>query len=315
MLKRLFPLFLILLLSLSACGTQQEQMGESGETSLSIVATTYPIYLFASEVTKGVEGITVSPLINQQISCLHNYTLTVNDMKLLESADLVFMNGAGLDSFLLDASLSNQNRLIVDCSLEIPLLDLGPHHHDESLEATQHEESQGDKDPHYWMDPERAAMVLETISNELCELDPNHEEQYRSNCTAASSLLLETKDAMAETLSPLLCRELITFHDGFSYFADAFDLTILMAIEEEEGQEASAQVISEAITLIQGYGLPAIFTELHSSDATAKAISHEANVKVYPLSMIMSGETETSGIESYLTAMQENVNTILEALQ
>lgn len=45
---------------------------------------------------------------------------------------------------------------------------------------------------------------------------------------------------MKTSLESLSCRELITFHDGFSYFADAFDLTILRAMEEEAGSEASA---------------------------------------------------------------------------
>lgn len=314
--KKLFPIILILIFLLSACGSGQETEKSTDEAKLSIVATTYPLYLFASELTKGVDGVTVSPLVNQQISCLHNYTLTVNDMKLLEGANVIIMNGAGLDSFLLEASLSNQNRTIVDCSTNIPPLYTVGHHDSEDTQEEQHDENlPGEMDPHFWMDPGRAVIMLETITNHLIEIDPSHEDQYRSNSEAAITLLNDANDTMRTRLAPLLCRELITFHDGFSYFADAFDLTILMAVEEEEGQEASAQVISEAISLIQAYGLPAIFTEIHSSDATAQAIAREADVTVKPLSMIMSGETENPGIALYLSAMEENVNAILEALK
>lgn len=313
MLKKLLPIPLIFILLLSACGTGKGNQKADDHTGLSIVATTYPLYLFASEVTKGVEGVTVSPLVNQQTSCLHNYTLTVNDMKLLEGANVILMNGAGLDSFLSNASLSNQNRLIVDCSTNIPPLYTKMIQHEG--EAQVQEDKASEMDPHFWMDPGRAVIMMETITNKLAELDPSHEQQYRDNLKAATSLLNEAKETMRTRLSSLPCRELITFHDGFSYFADAFDLTILMSVEEEEGQEASAQVISDAISLIDAYKLPAIFTEVNSSDATAKAISREAGVKVASLSMIMSGKTENPGIGLYITAMEENVNTIVEAFQ
>jgi ABC-type Zn uptake system ZnuABC Zn-binding protein ZnuA len=313
MLKRFVPFTLMILLLLSACTAPKENGGTDDTTQLSIVTTTYPLYLFACEVTKGVDDVTVAPLVNQKISCLHNYTLSVNDMKLLESADVILMNGAGLDAFLEDASLSNQNRSIVDCSDGIPLLNTTPPHHNDSDENE--EKDAKEADPHFWMDPERAAIMVQNIAKKLIEIDPSNESLYRSNSEAAVSSLKEAKASMRERLAPLVCRELITFHDGFSYFADAFDLTILMSIEEEEGQEASAQVISETLSLIEAYGLPSIFTERNSSDATAQAISREASVNVYPLSLIMSGETKTPGIQLYLSAMEENVNTILEALQ
>ena len=77
---------------------------------------------------------------------------------------------------------------------------------------------------------------------------------------------------MQAALADLPCRELITFHDGFSYFADAFDLTILRAIEEEAGEQASAREVADIVTEIQTHQLPAIFTEVNGADATAQII-------------------------------------------
>lgn len=307
--KRLFfPLALLLILS--SCGLSNKAKDET----LSIVATTYPVYLFASEVTKGVEGVAVAvaPLIQQDISCLHDYTLTVNDMKTLEGADVLAINGAGLDTFILEAS-SIPESSVIDCSLNTnPFPNFLSHTHDGDEAASQ---TPQDFDPHFWMDPARAGAMLQTIADRLIELDPNHKGQYLENSEKAVAELLSEKDRINSRLSSLLTRELITFHDGFSYFADAFGLTILLSVEEEEGQEASAQVISEAIQLIQVYGLPAIFTESNGSDATASAIAREAEVDVYPLSMIMSGPIEHPGIHLYLSAINENINTILRALQ
>ena len=313
MTKKLIPLLLLSLFVLGACSAPTENK-EPQEETLSLVATTYPIYLFLSEVTRDAQGVTVTPLINQSVSCLHDYTLTVNDMKVIEGADVLVRNGAGLDDFVLDATHSNPNLKLIDCSSDIALLPSQEAHEDAEEASDAHDHDDADWDPHYWLDPDRAATMLQGIANQLTVIDPANADLYQNNAKAAAQTLRDEGVKLRESLSPLKTRELITFHDGFSYFAKAFDLNIVLAVEEEEGQEASAQVISHALALIQTYKLPAIFTEQYSSDATAKAIAREAGVSVHPLTLLMSGPTENPGISLYLSAMEQNVNTILEAL-
>ena len=136
--------------------------------------------------------------------------------------------------------------------------------------------------------------------------------ELHTNQMVAKDILEQARQRWAEQLAPLAGAELITFHDGFQYFARAFDLTLLKAIEEEEGAEASAAEIREVAGLIGEYGIPAIFTETNGSDATARAIARETGCLVCQLDMIMSGEG--TGIGPYLDAMQKNIDTIVEAL-
>ena len=91
-------------LLLSAC-TPAAEPGDDG--TLHILATTYPVYLFTTAVTEGAEDVEVSLLVNQPTSCLHDYTLTVGDMKKLEGADVVALNGAGMEEFMEDALASS----------------------------------------------------------------------------------------------------------------------------------------------------------------------------------------------------------------
>ena len=86
----------------------------------------------------------------------------------------------------------------------------------------------------------------------------------------------------------------------------------MKAIEEEEGAEASAAEIKEIVGLIGEYDIPAIFTEKNGSDATAQAISRETGCGVAQLDLVMSGDG--SGIQPYVDAMNQNIDTILEAL-
>jgi zinc transport system substrate-binding protein len=111
-----------------------------------------------------------------------------------------------------------------------------------------------------------------------------------------------------KTLSSLSCRELITFHDGFSYFAESFGLTILKAVEEESGSEASAAQLIDLCRLVSEHKLPAIFIETNGSRSAANIIAAETGVKVFSLDMVMSGD-------DYFTIMYRNIDTVKEALQ
>ena len=101
---------------------------------LTVVCTTYPVYLFASAVTGGIDGVVVERLDTGSTSCLHDYTLSMEDMKKLEGADVIAINGAGLEEFLEDALAASDAR-IIDCSEGIELLENLSHHHDEDEEA------------------------------------------------------------------------------------------------------------------------------------------------------------------------------------
>ena len=295
--KKLLAAACTLGLLLSACSAPAASQPED-DGKLHILATTYPVYLFTTAVTEGVDSVEVSLLVNQQTSCLHDYTLTVNDMKAIEGADVIVMNGAGLEDFMDDA-LAASEAPVIDCSEGIELLPaLGHEGHDHDTEY----------DPYIWMNEESAAVMMNNIVHGLGEVDEGNLERYTENGTAATALLPGDDPRLAE----LTCPYLITFHDGFQYFAQDNGLTLLKAIEEEEGSEASAAEIQEIVSLIREYDIPAIFTEVNGSDATAQAISRETGCEVYQLDMIMSGDG--TGIQPYIDAMQKNMDTIVEAL-
>lgn len=297
--KTIAMLLLLSLLGLGACSAPKE--GE--EDTLTLVATTYPVYLFTTAVTQGAEGVEVKLLVNQQTSCLHDYTLTVGDMKAIEGADVIVMNGAGLEDFLSDA-LAGSQAAVIDCSAGVEMLEESGH------EGHDHDTTW---DPHIWMDPERAAQMTENLAEGLAAADEANAALYRENgTTTAEQLRACAEECRAMVEQSEATRYLITFHNGFGYFADAFGLTILKAIEEEEGAEASAQEIREIVALIGEYDLPAIFTEVNGSDSTAQAIARETGCGVAQLDMIMSGDG--SGIQPYLDAMTQNVQTLVDAL-
>ena len=129
----------------------------SSDPVLNIAATTWPVYCLTTAVTGDLEGVEVTPVLNVQTSCLHDYTLTVDDMKVLEGADVIVLNGVGLEDFMDDA-LAGSEAEVIDASVTIELLTL----------------PDGSEDPHIWMDPDRAAMMVQNITDGLKKIDPAH---------------------------------------------------------------------------------------------------------------------------------------------
>lgn len=291
--KKLFTLLVIFSILLAGCSPA----GESAQ----IAATTLPVYEFATRLCEGT-GVTVTRLVTESVSCLHDYTLQVSQMRAIESAEAVLISGADLEEFL-DEALANADT-IIDASVGIELIcpENGHDHEHHQDGGHQHE-----SDPHIWLSPLNAKIMAQNICRALIVLYPNYAEIFSANLEALLADL-DALQAYGQTqLADLRCRELITFHDGFAYFANAFDLTILEAVEEESGSEAAASELIELIGMVQEHDLPAIFVETNGSSAAAQIISAETGAISYSLDMAMAGE-------SYFDAMYRNIDTIKEAL-
>ena len=295
--KKLIP-FLIFLMLLSGCGKT--------EAPPDIAATTLPVFEFTQVLCQDTP-LRVERLITESVSCLHDYALKVDQVKTAEAAQTLVISGAGLEEFMEDILDDSKT---IDASRGIDLLGDGEEDHADHQEEDSHHHEDGhhhESDPHIWLSPENAKRMAQNICRGLTDRYPRYTDTFQKNLTP----LLEKLDALEayghQQLENLSCRELITFHDGFSYFAEAFDLTIVKAVEEESGSEASARELIELISLVQEQSLPAVFTETNGSTSAADIIARETGCGLYALDMAMSAE-------GYFDAMYHNIDTIKEAL-
>ena len=273
--------------------------GCASEPPAQIAATTLPVYEFTRELCAGTP-LTVTRLVTEQVSCLHDYSLNVRQVKAAEAAEVLVISGGGLEDFMEDLLTG---RPLIDASEGIVLL-CGEEHEEE------HEHDHGhshEQDPHIWLSPVLAQQMARNICVGLTARYPDYGPIFEKNLASLLEKLEELQQYGEETLSALSCREMITFHDGFAYFADAFGLTILEAVEEESGSEASAGDLIHLIELTREHHLPAIFTERNSSASAASVISRETGAQIYELDMAMAGD-------SYFDAMYRNIDVIKEAL-
>lgn len=294
------PFLILLLLFLSGCQAQQPPA--------QIAATTLPVYEFTAALCEGTP-ISVTRLVTEEVSCLHDYSLNVRQVKAVEAADTIVISGAGLEAFL-DDLLSQTDT--IDASRGIQLINSGEtehhHGHEEVEDHHGHEGHHHDEDPHIWLSPENAMVMAETICTGLSERYPEYADRFSANLQLLLGRMAALQTYGEEALASLSCRELITFHDGFAYLANSFDLTILEAVEEESGSEASARELIHLIEEVEHHQLPAIFTEKSGSISAAGIIARETGAGCYTLDMAMSGD-------SWFAAMYHNIDTLKEALQ
>lgn len=287
--KSIILISILLLGMLYGCNTERPAQ---------VAATTLPVYQFTSMLCEGT-GLTVTRLVTESVSCLHDYSLNVSQVKAAESAELVILSGAGLEDFMED--VLSKSKAVIDSSAGIHLLECGSeHHHD-------HEHHHHEEDSHIWLSPLNAKLMASNICDGLIAKYPSHKTTFEKNLAALHTKLDALYAYGQEQLHDLKCREIITFHDGFGYLAQAFDLTILEAMEEESGSEASAQELKHLIHIVNEHQLPAVFSEINGSVSAADIIAAETGIQVHSLDMAMGGS-------DYFASMYHNIDTLKEAL-
>ena len=279
--QRIFAILLALALLLSGCAAQKSK------PSADILATTAPVAQIVGAITAGTD-LTVATLISEPVSCVHDYALSVDQMRAVEQAKHIVISGAGLEEFIADVLTS---RAVIDASEGLALLP----------------GEEGESDPHTWLAPENMIAMTRTVEAALAAEYPQHAALFAENADIWCEKLDELQAYGEQHLADLSCRRLVTFHDGFAYFAKAFDLEIAASMEIEAGSEPSARELEEIISLLQDQGIPAVFTEINGTADAAELVARETGCAVFSL------DTAISSV-NYLSAMTQNIDTIKEAL-
>jgi ABC-type Zn uptake system ZnuABC Zn-binding protein ZnuA len=287
--KRVFALLGLVGILLSGCTVPAK--------TADIAATTLPVYEFTTQLCQDT-GLTVTRLVTENVSCLHDYALNVSQVKAAQAANLVVLSGAGLEDFMGDI-LEGKNT--VDASANIPLL--------ESCHKHNHHEHKHDHeyDAHIWLSPENAKIMVTNICRGLTKQYPEHRNTFESNLAALLTEIDALHNYGKEQLASVSETGIVTFHDGFSYLADCYGLTIVRAIEEESGAEASAAELIDIIGTLQDHQLSCIFVETNGSVSAAGIIAAETGARIFTLDMAMAGD-------SWFEAMYRNIDTLKEAL-
>ena len=290
---------------LTVCNNSAESNNSiESNNKLTIVTSFYPMYISTLNIVKDIPDVEVINMTAPQTGCLHDYSLSTKDLKTLSSADIFVINGAGMESFLDDVIDEYSDLKIIEASNGISL-----------IEDTDHDEHEHDVNPHVWVSISKNIEEVSNIAKELSAFDPNHASEYEANADAYIAKLENLRTEMHAALDNVNNKDIITFHEAFPYFAEEFNLNIAGVIEVEPDSEPSAKEVENIISIINEKNIKALFTEPQYSSKIADTIAKETGASIYTLDPIVTGDANEDAYDDYIVKMQENLNTLKEALK
>ncbi|MFB2580105.1 metal ABC transporter substrate-binding protein [Herbiconiux sp. P15] len=311
-------------LALAGCASSGgAAAGDDGAPEqLSVVATTTQVADFTRQVAGDAASVTQLIQPNQSA---HTYDPSAADLAALGSADVLVINGAGLEEWLDDAiTASGFSGTTIDASTGIELSDEAAG--DEHTEDEHADEPAGEEhaheggNPHIWTDPKRAQQMVQNIETGLVEADAAASTDFETNATAYEAKLGELDDWIRSNVDqvPAADRLLVSNHDAFTYFVDAYGITYVGSVipSFDDNAEPSAAEIDELVAKIKETGVKAVFSEASISPKAADTIAAEAGVTVYSGDEALYGDSlgpEGSDGATYLTSQIHNATVIVES--
>lgn len=293
----------LLALALAVCSgcAAEEAVGKT------IVTSFYPMYVFTQNVVRDVPGVRVVNMASESAGCLHDYQLQTRDMVTLEGADALVINGGGMEQFM-DKVIAQRPELpVINASDGIEMLcSEDGHDHDG------HDHDHGVYNAHVWLDPALAIRQVQNIADGLAAVDSENAEAYQQNAAAYKARLQALDAELSAQLAPLAGSAIVTFHEAFTYFADAYGLVVAGVIANDAGEEPSTRQIAQTCDLVKQRQVKALFVEPQYPTKSAETIARETGAQVFTLDPVVSGDGSP---ESYENAMRENARVLTEALE
>jgi len=294
-------------LALAACGSSGGGSEARAGGKLRVVATTTQAADFSRVIGGGL--VTVTQLIKPNVDP-HDYDPSPADLNALASADVLVVNGAGLESWLDDAVSASGfegTRVVMADGVSL-------------REGTGAEA--GKPDPHIWHDPRNARIMVSGIEKGFAAADPAGAPTFGRNLAGYLTALdtLDRRDAAEIATIPARQRLLVTNHDAFGYYTARYGLTYIGSIipSFDTSAELSGKAIQNIVTKIRATGAKAVFSESSLPPKTADAIGQEAGVAVIAgensLYADSLGPASSAGA-TYLNAEEHNTDVIVKALR
>lgn len=284
-----------------------------------VLCTTFPLYQLTRNVTRGVEGLEVDLMIPAAQGCPHHYSLTPGDIRRIAAADILVVNGLGMEEFL-GPSLKHVNPdiLVIDSSRGLEGLIRDGHadsdqgHGSEAYQEA-HSDHQHDVNPHLFASPAMASRLVMNIGESLAGTRPGQAEPLRRNAHDYAQVLDELATEFKNLGTRLAQTRIVTQHGAFDYLARDTGLEIVATLNQQGGDALSAAGMINLVRMIKECGVGALFTEPQYPQRVGKALAAETGLPVGELDPVASGP-EDAPLDYYEQVMRRNLEVLEESL-
>jgi ABC-type Zn uptake system ZnuABC Zn-binding protein ZnuA len=234
----------------------------------------------------------------------HTFDPRPSDVTAFTDADLVVMNGLGLDDWVVE--------LMAEAGSDAPILRLG-----EELPSVEYiaDPDEGGVNPHLWLNVAYAALYVDRITTALAEVDPEDADGYAERAAAYSSELDQLDEYARSQLAALpdQRRRVVSMHEAFPYFAASYGLEVVGVVVEAPGQDPSAGEVAALIDAIRQADVSAILSEDQFPSDLVDQIAAETGVAV--VADLYSDSLGDPPGDSFVGMIRWDVDRLVEALE
>lgn len=301
-----------------------------------VVATFSILGDFVKQV--GGDRVDVTTIVGPDADS-HVYQPTPADAKKLTAAKIIFVNGLGFEGWadrLAKASGTKAEIVVATKGITPRKADDDEHEHDHDAKGHDHDHDHdkkghkhddhddhkhaghdhGDQDPHAWQSVGNAKIYVSNIRDALIAADPAGKDSYTANAAAYTAKLdaLDAEVKQAISKIPQERRRIITSHDAFGYFADAYGVAFISPDGVSTESEASAKDVARIIRQIKAEKIPAIFIENVSDPRLMERIAKETGAKVGGALYSDALSDDKGPASTYIEMTRFNANALSNAL-
>ena len=268
-----------------------------------IVASVFPVWLLLRQVTRDVPGIEVGLLLPAGTGCPHDYSMTPQDRRTLARADVLVINGLGLESFLGESGrlsgLMKEGAVLIDISSRV----------DQLLPEDDGHNGHG-VNPHIFASPAMMSRMAVSLAVQLAQHDPEHASLYEENGRRTAERLDALADDFAALGGRIAGRGVLVQHNVFNYLARDTGLVVDAMVQAHEGQEPSAREMLDLVRIIREKHTAAVITEPQYPARTGRTLAAETGIPCISLDPVASGPSDAPD-DYYETVMRGSLR-ILE---
>jgi zinc transport system substrate-binding protein len=281
-----------MVLAASSCKNSKSENENTGDKDkLKVAVSIVPEETFVKAV--GGDLVDVVTLIPPGKSP-ENYAPTPEQMEKLSNAQLYFAIGVPTEEANILPTIKDMNNGMKLVKLQDAVAKVYP---DRKFES-------GGRDPHIWLSPKRAVVMVETIKNELTSLDEKNKDIYEKNANEYIKQLTQVDNNIKESLAGLENKTIIVYHPAFGYFADDYGLKMIAL--EEEGKEATMQNLQKTIDEAKKQNIKVIFYQAEVDSRQSETFAEEIGGKAVQLDPLAA---------NYIENLQKTADTFKNTLK
>ncbi|MDD4687734.1 MAG: metal ABC transporter substrate-binding protein [Candidatus Cloacimonetes bacterium] len=287
--KTLGSIILIMLIALSGCKAPAEKKNEE---KVLILASIYPYELLLKQMVG--DAIEVRSIIPPNAS-VHSFSPQPSDLKNLHKAELILINGMGLEDVFMQHLSTMKEKLMISADLLNDLIALDSLNqirhmqmHQLEKEHEEHNHQHAGGDPHLWTSPKMMLKLATKLKTELVSRFPSFAPLITHNYENIIAELNDAHEKIEQERTAFREPALVTYHNSFHYFAAEYDINYLGWVQSSPGREPSPRELARLGAKIRDHGVRRIFIEPQQNPKSAEVLAREYKLDLGTLDPIGS---------------------------